>query len=256
MKTRLNVATSNGFIYVNGKLMDFKFVSAMLNFENGSVEYTCKLGGEDKTFTTDQYLEVYANENDFRNGDFIQSEEVRWEDVLKRAFDCYNLEDNGDNTYAMYSIINNKVERVIAPVTDFIMYSNGKQCYTGEGKFYSTHDHAQLYCDVVMVDENGTETISHSPAKRVALNDEQNKAVEEIKLSIEKAKKLGVVLLVDVNNDSLYAYSRKQVKTIDYDCSTKTFTKYGTRINDLCTPVGEDVWGLSMDDTSIYVEFE
>ena len=82
------------------------------------------------------------------------------------------------------------------------------------------------------------------------------KAVENVRLALKKAYKLGVVLISDTCSDNLYAYSGKDVLRTDYDCATKAFTEFGARVNDLCVPVGEDIITLSMDDTSIYVKFE
>ena len=117
-------------------------------------------------------------------------------------------------------------------------------------------EQAMLYCDIIKVEPDGTEVVCPSPAKRVALNDEQMTALKALEDAFKVAKDLGVAFAINTCNDAIYAYSDKDVKGRTWDCRSESICEYGFCINDLMTEMRSDVVGWAMDDTALYVEFK
>ena len=59
---------TDGFMYLDGKIRAYRFESATLNFKDGLVEYTCKIGGKTTTITTEDCPKVYACVQDYKAG--------------------------------------------------------------------------------------------------------------------------------------------------------------------------------------------
>lgn len=256
MRNYFAIANTNGFMFTEGKLMAYEFISAQLDFENGAVTYTCKLGGQEKTISTQEGFAIYKDEQEFRQSNSIMPTTIKWQHALETAFDTYDIfrDDEGEN-FMMYRLANNEITYTKAPTANFL-YKNGKITYLGEDNYYRTNEEALIYCDLIKVDENGVESTQVCPAKRLALNEEQKKAVEAVRKAIEKAHKLGVELVVDNCYDNLYAYSVNEVERTNYDCKGDVVTKFGVLVNDIMQPVFEKITNLSVDDTGIYVQFK
>lgn len=255
MHNNVLLATTNGYMFVNGKLMAYEFKSAIVNFSNGEVEYTCILGGEQKTIKTTEFLDVYKDEDSFKAGDYINGKNLTWADAICGAFFYMGSSINDSGECTMYVVRNNEVISAPAP-TDGFVYKGCRTSHPAKGEFYQTREEALLHCDLIVVDEKGVETTTLSPAKRVALTDEQKEAVKALEMAFKRVEALGVGIVCDNCNDFLYAYNDKDVKCKEYGWSSGDICEHGYRINDLMTPTNMSVIAISLDDTSMHVKFE
>lgn len=252
--TRINLATNNGFMFVDGKLRAYEFKSAIVNFSSGEVTYTCMLGGEEKTFTTEECPKVYMGEEEFKQGITRGSHEYSWAEAIRGAFFYVSNVINDSQFFDVYAIKGNEVVSVPAPKNGFIY--NGRTSHPACGQLFATREDALLHCDIIVVDENGQETTTLSPASRVALNEEQKKAVEALEKAFREVCKLGVSLVADACTDQIFAYSHKDVKQTEYGWSNDAICEQGYKINDLMTPTLLDAITLSKADTSMHVKFD
>lgn len=255
--TRINLATSNGFLFVDGKLKAYEFKSAIVNFSNGDVEYTCVIGGEQKTFTTNECPKVYKDEDAFKQGEFLNGYYYTWAEAIRNAFFYVGDSINDSCDCTMYAVKDNEVIAVPAPMDGFVF--NGRTSHPASGTLYATREHALLHCDLIVVDEKGQETVTLSPAKRVALNDEQKEALDALETALKRLNEVGVTLAMDTDSDNLYVFSDKDVKERTWDCycGGEFINRYGYGINDLMTEVHNgSVLGWCFADTTMYVEFK
>ena len=250
MKTNLHIAATDGYMFVDGKLKDYQFISADLNFKTGRVTYTCRLGGSETTFATDTCPLVYKDEQAFRGEEILAEKVISWTHALNAVGIMTRSADD-----SLHAIVDGEVVEVPAPARGFL-YHKGELMYVGKGRFFGSREEALLYYDVVKVDAEGKESVSICPAKRVALDEEQRKAVDAIRDAIAGAKALGVSVVFNYEDESLQAYSNKQVAITDYDYGRDIVTQYGVRINDLMHEVGEQIIGINLYETGIYVRFK
>jgi hypothetical protein len=90
--------------------------------------------------------------------------------------------------------------------------------YVGEGNFYGTKEKAMLYCDLIKVDADGTETIKPSPSKLVSLDDEQRKVMNDILDAFKRAKELDMRFVLNYDGDDMNVFSAKNIDKVNYDC--------------------------------------
>lgn len=221
----MNLATSKGFIFRNGKLMAYEFISALVDFEEGTVQYTCKLGGEETSFTTDECPIVYKDEASYEASAGNSGKEIRWIDAVSRVFNGPIREQYQIEGYCpLWMIENNEPVEEAAPLANYL-YKEGSWrleiTYVGKGEYFRDRDTALLYCDLIVVDENGVETTRPSAANKMKLTDEQTAAVKAIEKAIEDAEKLGVQLIFDRDNSNFKAFSKTEVKSFEFDYSNE-----------------------------------
>lgn len=239
MKTRINIATSNGYLLDNGKLIAYEFKSAKVNFATGYVEYDCILGGKPTTFKMydGDCPKVYKDESAFQRGETCE-ETYSWSKLLCKTI-CsvpYKLDD--DETYAIpYCIVNGEIVAKPFPKDGFVIGCGGHMHYEGDEKYYETRDEAVLHCDIVKVESDGTEVRCPSPASLVDLNEEQKKAVQAVDEALKKARELGVSFGYDIEDDEMFAYSNVHIKDTDWGYDDELITDFGYCINNLVTPM-------------------
>lgn len=248
------LATKDGYMFVNGKLMAYEFKSATVNFSNGEVKYTCMLGGRQETLTVAACPEIFADETEFQQGNSISPKNFTWVEAVRSAFFYVGADSKGE-VYDMYLIRNNEVVSVPAPKDGFV-YSNYRTTHSEQGKYYASRDEALLHCDLVVVDEEGQETTVLSPAKRVALTQEQKEAVEALEIAFKRAEEAGVRIYCDNSSDSIFVCNDKDIKLTEYGYNCGTISEHGYRINDILTPTRMSALAISVDDTSIHVKFK
>lgn len=256
MKTTLLIANSNGFMYVEGRLVDYKFISAILDFENGLVEYTCKLAGEHKVFTADSCPTIYADEQSYKATRANDPFAITLKRCIQESYSTYIESLNSDGSCHLYVVEDNGVVSVPAPLSGYRYIRGERITTTGDRKYFGTYDEASLYCEVVKVDENGVETTVPSTASRLALNEEQLRAVENVRLAIQDAELLGVSLVYDLSWAELMAYSETEVKRISYEDGEDIYSKYGERINTLMHKVGITLCSLDMECCGVYADLK
>lgn len=260
MKITMNLANKNGYIFYNGKLQWFEFVEAIVDFNRGLVQYTCKLGGELCTLMMSECPEVYESEEHYKSKSPLTLATIEWTGALGRVFNASTRKDmNESGECKLWQVENNVPIEVDAPKANFL-YKNGKWRleiqYVGKGKFFNSREQAQMYCDLIIVEEDGTERIEKSAASRMLLNDEQKEAIQAIKTAIEDANKKGVILLFDRDCDDIYAFSKKEMEKWEIDCRDYRNTESRVDCTDLLEDVGMNMYSTNLCDCGIYVEWK
>ena len=257
MKTTMNLATSKGFIFRNGKLMAYEFISALVDYESEQVEYICKLGGKKTSFVADECPVVYEDAKAFKAQKALKSIEVTWGDMLHMVFGVYanRYHCNESGEFNMWSVKDNQPIEVPAPKANFLYRKHWDADYVGEGEFLKSRDIALMYCDLIKVDENGEETREASPASKMMLGDEQMKAIEDVQKALEKAKEMGVQIIMDTGNCQVVAFSTKHIEkfAVDYDCCGKgDEPEYG----ELLQKISLDIYDANLADYPLYVDWK
>lgn len=260
MKTTMNLANKNGYIFHDGKLQWFEFVEALVNFNDGQVQYVCKLGGEECMLIMSECPEVYESEEHYKSKSPLTLATIEWTGALGRVFNASTRKDmNESGECKLWQVKNNETIEVDAPKANFL-YKNGKYRleiqHVGKGRYFNTCEQAQMYCDLIIVEEDGTERIEKSAASRMLLNDEQKEAVQAIKTAIEEANKKGVILLFDRECDDIYAFSKKEMEKWEIDCRGYRDTESRVDYTDLLEDVGMNIYSTNLCDCGIYVEWK
>ena len=255
MKTTMNLATSKGFIFRNGKLMAYEFISALVDFGEGTVQYTCKLGGEETSFTTDECPVVFKDEASYEASVGNSGKEIRWIDAVSRVFNGPIREQYQIEGYCpLWMIESNEPVEKAAPLANYL-YKEGSWrleiTYVGNGVYFRDRDTALLHCDLIVVDENGVETTRPSAANKMKLTDEQAAAVKAIEKAIEDAEKLGVQLVFDRDNCNFKAFSKTEVKSFEFDYSDED-VDYG----DLMQRTNIDIYDANCYDCKLLITWK
>lgn len=254
MKTSIKIATSNGYILDNGKLTAYEFKSAKVDFSTGSVEYDCILGGKPTTFKKydGDCPKVYADETAYQKGK-TNSREYTFGNAVAGCF--FGVPYDVDEMIPAYRVADGEPVRTNLPLVGYVL--SDKWAYEGEGAFYETREEAMLYCDIVKVAADGTETVIPSPASLVALNEEQKRAVQAVEDALENARKLGVGFACDIECEGFYAYSDKHIKEYDYEYDCDGYiTAFGYRINGLMTEMSLRPMCVNLCETQVYAKFK
>lgn len=259
MTTKLYVADQQtGYIFMDGKLRAYQFISAWLDFEEGEIKYTCKVGGTEHDFTTDEPVRIYKDEDAYKAGNHLDNKAVSWRTAMNAGLHlCAGSRANETGECSVFTIVRNEIEEVSAPVDGYI-YSNGDITHPLEGEFFTTREDAMLHLDVIKVDENGVETLIESPARKVALTAEQTEVLNEVVSILAKAYNAGIRFVIDNCSENLYAYNTNNVAERTFDCCRDAICEWGYDITELMqTVVGRyDIVPLSMDDCRTYVKFK
>lgn len=254
----MNLATSKGFIFHCGKLKAYEFISAILDFENEKVEYICKLGGKKVNLIMDECPMVYENAKAFKAQVALKNSEVKWSEVLRWTFSvpysaCCKCDSTGE--LSLWMIEDNQPMAVPAPKSSFLYNRPWDTTYVGKGDYIPTREIALMHCDLIKVDEEGVETREASPASKLKLSDEQLKAIEDVQKALDKAKEMGVQIIMDTGNCQAVAFSTKHIEKfeVDYDCCGKDGEpEYG----DLVQKVKLDIYDANLADYPLYVTWK
>lgn len=259
MNTSIRVATSDGYIFRNGKLKAYKFIEALVDFESGEVKYTCRLGGKKATFNTTECPIVYDSEKAYQDGNGDKGALYHWSNALSRVFsaDCYGSHCNETGEFTLWMIKDNTPTPMQAPKSKYLFKRTDRNgiamSYKGDECLYKSKECASLHCDLIRVDDNGVEYITKSAAKKMLLDDEQQKAIEAIKDSIEKAKSLGVNLIYDRETCDVYAFSRNSIKSYFFDLRDSS---YGLDHIDLLKETGISMLDVNTCECGLYVDWK
>ena len=254
MKTRINIATSNGYILDNGKLTAYEFKSAKVDFATGSVEYDCILGGKPTTFKKcdGDCPKVYADETAYQKGKAKQSGYTFGEAVTGCFFGVpYDV----DGMVSAYCVVDGEPVRTNLPLVGYVL--RDRWTYEGEGAFYETREEAMLYCDIIKVECDGTETRLPSPASLVQLDEEQMVAFKAVEDALARARELGIKFACDTESERFYAYSDRHIKAYDYEYDCDDYiTSFGYRINGLMTEMSLSPMCANLCETQVYAKFK
>lgn len=254
MKTRINIATSNGYILDNGKLTAYEFKSAKVDFATGSVEYDCILGGKPTTFKKydGDCPKVYADETAYQKGK-VKKSEYTFGEAVDGCF--FGVPYDVDEMFPAYCVVDGEPVRTNLPLVGYVL--SDKWAYEGEGAFYKTREEAMLYCDIIKVEADGTETRLPSPASLVALDEEQMLALKAVEDALARARELGIKFACDIEYEDFYAFSDKHIKeyNYEYDCDAY-ITSFGYRINELMTQMSLSPMCTNLCETKVYAKFK
>lgn len=217
MKTTMNLATSKGFIFRNGKLMAYEFISALVDYESEQVEYTCKLGGKKTSFVADECPVVYESAKAFKAQVKLDSTSVKWPDMMNMALGIWIGKHEVIDEVLLWTVKDNQPITVPAPKANFLFRGYWDVDYLGKEEFFKSREIALMHCDLIKVDENGEETREASPASKLRLSDEQWKAIDAIKKAMDEAKALGVQLVFDRDNCTVKAFSTTEIESFEFD---------------------------------------
>lgn len=256
----MNLANKNGYIFHNGKLQWFEFVEALVDFNSGVVQYICKLGGEECMLIMSECPEVYESEEHYKSKSPLTLETIEWTKALGRVFNVSTRKEmNESGECKLWQVKNNEPIEVDAPKANFL-FKNGKWRfeiqYVGKEKFFNSREQAQMYCALIIVEEDGTERIEKSAASRMLLNDEQKEVIQAIKTAIEEANKKGVILLFDRECDNIYAFSKKEMEKWEIDCRDYRDNESRVDYTDLLEDTGIPICSSNLCDCGIYVEWK
>lgn len=257
MKTTMNLATSKGFIFRNGKLMAYEFISALVDYQSETVEYTCKLGGHKTTFMADECPEVYAGAKEFKAQVALKSTVVKWADMLRMTFGVHANGSGCNETgeFTMWTIEDNQPVAVPAPKANFLYRKHWDIDYVGKVNFLNSREIALLHCDLIKVDENGEETREASPASKMKLTDEQLAAIDAVQKALDRAKEAGVQIIMDTGNCRTVAFSTSHIEKfeVDYDCCGRDSSgDYG----DLVQSIHLDIYDANLADYPLLITWK
>ena len=253
MKTRLNIASKDGYIFFDGKLQAYEFKGATVDFESGVVTYDCVLGGQERRLQLDTCPKVYGNEEAYRANSGYYGAPIDWARAVSRCFDIsYRDSFNDEGELFLWTIANNEVVTANAPYATYHYDKNTRVKYIGEGKFYGAKDEAMLYCDLIKVEADGTETIKMSPSKLVALDDEQRKVMNDIIDAFKRAKELDMKFIFNYDGEDMNVYSAKHIDKVNYDCVGYQ-KEDEVDITSLLEEVDLPIISLNLCDCGVYV---
>lgn len=256
MKTRINIATCNGYILSNGKLTAYEYKSAKVDFATGEVEYDCILGGVPTTFKTTDIIKVYKDEDAFKRDQVFNDYTYSWARFINSTIGGVPSElDYDENLAKAYCVENGEIVETAFP-TVFIIEKGSGSRYVGK-RVYASRNEAMLHCDIIKVEADGTEVSCPSPASLVALNEEQKKAVQAVEEALKKASELGVAFGHDITDDEMFAYSNVHIEDTDWGYDDELITAFGYCINDLVTPMkSKSFLSYSRCESQFYVKFK
>lgn len=259
MKTTMNLATSKGFIFRNGKLMAYEFISALVDYESGQVKYTCKLGGEETSFTTGECPIVYKDEESYEASNGNTGKEIRWIDAVSRVFSGpIRGEYQASGCCPLWVIESNEPAQKDAPLSGYLYTEGGWRLdvtHADKGLYFRDRETALLHCDLIVVDENGVETKRPSAASLMKLTDEQMEVVMEVKKALDRAKEMGVQIILDTGCCETYAFSMNHIKKfeVDYDsCGNNGVTDYF----ELTQKVPLDIYNANLCDYPLNITWK
>lgn len=256
MKTRLNIASKDGYIFFDGKLQAYEFNGATVNFESGVVTYDCVLGGRERRLQLDTCPKVYRSEEAYRADDGYEGNPIDWARAVGRCFDVsYHGSYNDSAEFLVWTIVNNEVVPTNAPYATYHYGKTSGVKYVGDGKFYGTKENAMLYCDLIKVEADGTETIKMSPSKLVALDDEQRKVMNDIIDAFKRAKELDMKFIFNYDGDDMNVYSAKHIDKVNYDC-VGCQREEEIDITSLLEEIDLPIISLNLCDCGVYVTWK
>lgn len=257
----MNIVNQNGYIFHNGKLQWFEFISALVDFKGEVVQYECKLGGVETTLEFEECPTLFKTEEHYKNQQNMAHESINWEGALYRVFNATirGSKPNETGEFRLWQVKNNRPIEVDAPKSNFLYKNGGWRMnieYLGKGEYHNSREKALMYCDLVIVESDGTQRTEKSAASKMLLNDEQKAAVMAIHDAIENANKMGVELLWDRECDDLYAFSKNEMEKYEIDC--RSFNGDDERVDytDLLHDTGINIYSTNTCDCGVFVEWK
>lgn len=192
------LATEKGFVFNDGKLESYEFISAEFRLSEPTILYNCKLGGGDAEIH-DGKLRVYESTEKYEQG-------IEAMPYTIAEYQFRNLNVN-TNTHTAWVFENGEaVERSVDDIV-FVLDSNHKLSIKDGTKLYKTREDVFKHNDYVMVDEQGLEHVVESIATKMKMTDAQMVAIRNLKDAIETLHLNNISLWYDGDYEQLIAFN-------------------------------------------------
>lgn len=202
MERTIKLSTKNGYIFNEDtkKLESYEFISATFTLcPSEEIVYVCKVGGVERNINT-MSIDVYENEDMYRRG--VMMDDTRHyvnDDVLPTGnTECYT-----------WLYVNGEAKRVEAEDIA-IRFADGQM--STEVKCYASRDEVYKYHDLVVVEADGTERVSKCIANLMALTEEQEAIVSQLRELLRQAHESGLRLEFGIEESALSVYNASEVE--------------------------------------------
>lgn len=218
MRTNYDYLLSEGFVLnqSTGKLEEFIPTKVIFDFQTESIIYKGLCGGVENSFDEEDF-KLYKDVNSFKQGVEISANK----NETIHSITPFRVTIKDDKPFAWTF---KKGEAVLEPLTHtYIIYNVERvKCIDGsftyrflrserivksDNTFYWDRDAAIAMNDIVVVDRNGNEKVVPGIGKRMALNEEQSKALKAAEAALKAMKDLGMRIGYDNETDRLFTFN-------------------------------------------------
>lgn len=208
MKTNVIFRGNSGYAMINGILEKVEFEDVVM-YPNKILEYLDKEG---KSLWN---IKLYASKEDFEGDNEKEGENI----ILSDGYG-YQETENGEekiiNTY-IWKMGGGQPVRVLETLKFRRVYSNIFEPILKEGMYKSRVD-CLKYNEYEYRAEDGSIQTKVGIGKKVQLTDEQRKFIDEELVGVlNKAKEMGIMLVLNNSTEYLYAANTKQLKEGAFD---------------------------------------
>lgn len=222
---KMNIVINNGYVLNKESqcLESLTIKKITANFTKETVVYECLLGGVETTIS-DNNLQVYQTESHFERGQAWKASSLS--DFYSLFFRVYKTDAHSvDNVPMAWVFRDGQAEFIPIPEMTFTIHVTDS-CVSSvtsdvDMKFYHSREKVYEYNDYQVKDDNGDVVLHKSTATLLALNDEQQKLVDDLRENIKKLVNSGARLFFDQDDWRLRVVSGVNVDKIeqwgDYD---------------------------------------
>lgn len=219
MRTNYDYLLSEGFVLnqQTGKLEEFIPTKVIFDFQTESIIYTGLCGGVESSFREEDF-KLYKDVESFKKG--VEISDKRNETI--HSITPFRVTIKDDKPFAWTfkkgeAVLESLMHTYIIYNVDRVTYSDGSFTYRclrserivkSDNTFYWDRDAAIAMNDIVVVDRNGNEKVVPGIGKRMALNEEQSKALKAAEAALKTMKDLGICLGYDNESDQLFAFNK------------------------------------------------
>lgn len=219
MRTNYDYLLSEGFVLnqTTGKLEEFIPTKVIFDFQTESIIYKGLRGGVESSFDEEDF-KLYKDVESFKRG--VEISDKRNETI--HSITPFRITIKDDKPFAWTF---KKGEAVLESLMrTYIIYNVGRvTCSDGsftyrrlgserivksDNTFYWDRDAAIAMNDIVVVDRNGNEKVVPGIGKRMALNEEQSKALKAAEAALNAMKDLGICLGYHNESGKLFAFNK------------------------------------------------
>lgn len=219
MRTNYDYLFSEGFVLnqTTGKLEEFIPTKIIFDFQTESIIYKGLCGGVENSFDEEDF-KLYKDVESFKRG--VEISDKRNETI--HSITPFRVTIKDDKPFAWTfkkgeAVLESLMRTYIIYNVDRVTYSDGSFTYRclrserivkSDNTFYWDRDAAIAMNDIVVVDRNGNEKVVPGIGKRMALNEEQSKALKAAEAALNAMKDLGICLGYDNESDKLFAFNK------------------------------------------------
>lgn len=218
MRTNYDYLLSEGFVLnqTTGKLEEFIPTKVIFDFQTESIVYNGLCGGVESSFDEEDF-KLYKDVDSFKKGVEISA---NMNETI-HSITPFSVTIKDDKPFAWTfkkgeAVLGSLTNTYIINNVDCVTYSDGssvyicprsKQIVKSDNTFYWNRDAAIAMNDIVVVDRNGNEKVVPGIGKRMALNEEQSKALRAAEAALKAMKDLGMRIGYDNETDRLFTFN-------------------------------------------------